>query len=661
MRLARASLIIVLLLAGAILAVHLEVAEPRTRSASLTIWTALAAAAAGAIPPIANRILALVGRISGLSSSTRRRVTIGVWVVATLYLAETAWVHARDLFPRLHDEQSYTIGARMLAHGRLWAPRHPLADFFESFHIFVRPVYSSIYFPGTAILNVPGIWLSLPSWVVPVLAAGLVVALAYRVTAELADDASGLLAALMVISVRRFRVLSTMVMAQVPSALLGLLLLWAWLRWRRDRRPRWALLIGAFAGWAAVTRPVDAIAFALPVALAMLGRSWPFTLSPTFPGAMGKRTGLPVGQPIAPQAHAQPGLLGHGTRATSDNGRGLLIRSAIALLAGAMPFLILQLIFDVGVTGRAFKTPYVQYLNQNQPGSTLGSVPSGQAALPETALPQKRAYFYWLVQDEQANRRSGWEHWLGQRLALTIANGLPNVIFLLLLPVGLVGLNRQRWVVAASIPLFFALYLFNPFYLPHYPVPLIAPLAFLAAVGVHGVLTWAREPVASPMPANGLRWRNMAASSLLLGCAALCVGSLPELNPAISDEAYALPTVTLAEGPLRDAVQAPAVILFRYRPGLSPDDEPVYNSDVVWPDDAPIIRAHDLGERNAELFRYYAARKPARRFYLFDRGDNALYDLGPAEQALGPQTPQGAQPIQKFGPGAANRSEPTRQ
>jgi hypothetical protein len=30
----------------------------------------------------------------------------------------------------------------------------------------------------------------------------------------------------------------------------------------------------------------------------------------------------------------------------------------------------------------------------------------------------------------------------------------------------------------------------------------------------------------------------------------------------------------------------------------------------VWPDDAPIIRAHDLGERNAELFRYYAARKP---------------------------------------------------
>jgi hypothetical protein len=724
MRLAKALLILLLLLAGAALAVWLTAAAPgtaaetaptpltplvpSTRPALLTGWLALAAAAVAALPPIANRIAALTRRIESLSPSTRRRVTIIIWAVATLYLAGTAWLQARDLFPRLHDEQSYTIGARMLARGRLWMPQHPLADFFESFHIFVRPVYASIYFPGTALMNVPGSWFGLPSWVVPVLAAGLVVALTYRVTAELVDDPAGLLAALMVICVGRFRVLSTMVMAQVPAALLGLLLVWAWLHWRKDRRARWALLIGAFAGWAAITRPVDAAAFAVPVGLAML-------LDSSGSGPRYSGGGLGRGfrrRESKPPPHPSPGVPGAGDDAATGLLWSNLIRLTIALLAGAAPFLTLQLIFDLGVTGRPFKTPYVQYLEQNQPGSTFGSVPAPQMAQsasatpvgsaprtslpaseqtvcsadPTKPLPQKQAYFYWLVQDEQARRQAGWRPWLGERLAVTGANALPSALFLTLVPVGLLGLikirpprhstssrsgpgsvppkhaettSNRRWVLAAPIPLFFGLYLFNPFFLPHYPIPLVAPLAFLAALGIHVILTWARgdPPNASPKPTAAFRWRNMATAALLAAFVVLCVRSLHELNPDISDEAYALPTVTLAQGPLREAVHAPAVILFRYRPGLSPDDEPVYNSDVAWPDDAAVVRAHDLGQRNAELFRYYADRQPARRFYLFDRGDNALYDLGTAQQALRPEVLQGqlGQPIRKFGSGEPGR------
>ena len=60
----------------------------------------------------------------------------------------------------------------------------------------------------------------------------------------------------------------------------------------------------------------------------------------------------------------------------------------------------------------------------------------------------------------------------------------------------------------------------------------------------------------------------------------------------------------------------PAVVLFRYAPGKdNPHIEPVYNTDVAWPDDAPVIRAHDLGpRRNIEIFRYY----PERAFYSCD-------------------------------------------
>ena len=104
----------------------------------------------------------------------------------------------------------------MLARGRLWMPAHPLADFFESFHILVRPVYASIYFPGTAMLHVPGVWLGLPTWVTPVVIAGAVVGMTYRVVSELLDGVAGLLAAMILLANSSFRVFSTVAMAQLP-------------------------------------------------------------------------------------------------------------------------------------------------------------------------------------------------------------------------------------------------------------------------------------------------------------------------------------------------------------------------------------------------------------------------------------------------------------
>jgi hypothetical protein len=69
----------------------------------------------------------------------------------------------------------------------------------------------------------------------------------------------------------------------------------------------------------------------------------------------------------------------------------------------------------------------------------------------------------------------------------------------------------------------------------------------------------------------------------------------------------------------------PAIVLFRFDPATSNTHvEPVYNSDVAWPDDARVIRAHDLGDAaNARLLAYYAAREPGRRVYRYDRAKSA--------------------------------------
>ena len=61
----------------------------------------------------------------------------------------------------------------------------------------------------------------------------------------------------------------------------------------------------------------------------------------------------------------------------------------------------------------------------------------------------------------------------------------------------------------------------------------------------------------------------------------------------------------------------------------------MYNVETLWPDDAAIIRAHDLGpEKNLMLLRYYAQRQPERNVYFFDRATGAIRFAGTVSQLL---------------------------
>src|SRR3954467_10029879 len=180
-------------------------------------WALLALTAVlSLLPGIPQRMTRVLDRVRNPSPRALDWATIAISLGATAYFVFTAFNQDRDLFPKTHDEGSYVIGLRMLARGRLWMPQHPLADFFDTFYVITRPVYASLYFPGTALLYAAGDWLQWPTWGMPVLAAGAVVGLLYRVVTELIEGAAGALAAALLVALSWYRMLSVLVFAQVP-------------------------------------------------------------------------------------------------------------------------------------------------------------------------------------------------------------------------------------------------------------------------------------------------------------------------------------------------------------------------------------------------------------------------------------------------------------
>jgi 4-amino-4-deoxy-L-arabinose transferase-like glycosyltransferase len=505
---------------------------------------------------------------------------VAVSILSTIYLTVSTIWNDRDLLPKSHDEHSYAIQTQMIARGRLWMPQHELADFFESFQMLARPVYASIYFPGSALMYAPGVWLALPPWVMPVIVSGLATGFAYLLATRLIDGVAGLLVVLLLLACQWFRLNATLVMSQSPMMLLGLGMLLAWLRWREAKDVKWAVLIGACAGWAAIVRPADALAFALPVGVAML---WDFR-------------GLPMKRVAA-------------------------VIGVIILAAAA--FLSLQLALNKGTTGHWLQAPHTLYLERDQPQTTYGFHTPDPQARPQSTLAQKQAYYAkFMVPDVQGHQLKNLGSIIVERLKLTADVALPTKLLLVFLAAGVFAVRGTPRVVVAAVPvLFFILYVPYTFYMTHYVIPIVVPLLVLVVLGAERIATWMSNATS----------RQLATTLAAAVLAVVAVGSLPELNPWVADDMIFAPKTILIRRWIADAVRTPAVVLVRYGPGENTHDEPVYNASVAWPDDAPVIVAHDLGPRNVELLAYYERVSPGRNYYLIDRA--TLKRQGPGRAA----------------------------
>ena len=184
------------------------------------------------------------------------------------------WVWG-DLNPgaRHFDETAYLLQARIFAGGHWTAAARPLPEFFEQFHVLVTPVLAAKYPPGHSLLLSLGVLVGFPA-IIPLLLNGLTGALTYVLASRLAGVLTGVLTWLLWLMTPVNLIFRPSYLSNVTTGALWVLGWWALLKWWESGARRWLLLLAACAGWCGITRPLTAVAFALPVAVLVIRRIW---------------------------------------------------------------------------------------------------------------------------------------------------------------------------------------------------------------------------------------------------------------------------------------------------------------------------------------------------------------------------------------------------
>jgi len=195
-----------------------------------------------------------------------------------------------QVVPHLEDEHANLFQAKVFATGKLYAPgpSQPGA-FYVPFVLDWEGRRFSKYPPGYSLVLALGVLARTPWLVNPLLGAlALIATFALGREIFLHDEQAALLAAIFGATSPMFLGLSAALLSHALSLLLLTTFAWAFLRSTLHalRPTLYALLAGVTLGWAALTRPLTAIAYALPFGVWAVwqvarrrARLWPFIVS----------------------------------------------------------------------------------------------------------------------------------------------------------------------------------------------------------------------------------------------------------------------------------------------------------------------------------------------------------------------------------------------
>jgi hypothetical protein len=499
--------------------------------------------------------------------ATRRAAVVCGVVTALL----TWWVWGSlDQVAVFHDEAAYLLQAKIFASGRWAAPARPLPEFFEQFHVLVTPVFASKYWPGHSLLMVPGVWLGLPG-LVPVLLSGLTGALCFGLARRVSTPGIALVTWLVWTTASGNLHWRASYFSEVTTGALWLLGWWALLDWYETGRRGALLALAACIGWSAVTRPLTAFVYALPVGVVVLRRCY-------------------------------------ARHTWRDLGLALALGS---VLVGVIP------LWSARTTGDWRTTPYALYARLYFP-FTLASEP-------ERPLPPDMARMVVSLQDLVRShtlaalpgeliaraRQIGEDLWHGWR-----------AIFLPFAILGLVALPMGAgWAVGTAVLMVLAHLTFA-----HYPswslyyLELQPMLAFLTGLGLG---------VAAPRVRPWLGTTRLAELAVLVALTAALPLAFLDLRASRRTLEHRQAYMRGFAALLRQIPASKAIVFVRYLPTHN-----VHGSLIVNEPDLARARAwivYDRGPDNVRLLAFAPDRTP----YLYDEATNAVGALAPATPSRG--------------------------
>ncbi len=511
-----------------------------------------------------------------------RWAPLGV-ALATVFALSYAWGSWNEI-PVVHDEASYLFQAKIFA-GLRWAlPSPPIPEFFEQFHVFVAPTYASKYPPGHALLLVPGVWLGVPG-LMPVVISGVTAALVFAIARRLVNGAVALITWFVWISAPFVLWVMGSYFSQTTSALAWMLGWYALLRWREGEE-RWLLVVAASVAWLGFTRPLTAIAYALPIGVYVLWR--------------------------VVKAHRWASF-------------------ARAMALGSAMLLVIPL-WSAKTTGSWRTTPYSLYSKLyfpwDAPGFGLDSTPPSRALPPDmawihantsqphigyvpSALPQAFA---------ERSMQVGRDMWGFTRLIL--------VAFAL---IGLLALSAELLFAIVTGVLLLGVYL-SFFHSPTWSIyyaELQPVLAFLTALGVWTVLR-ARTVAEARRPSAGVTPETRGA--LGAGLIPIAAVALLVLVPVVKERSeQGIATRTYQRDFVKAVRSIPvekSIVFVRYGPNHNPHLSLVYNEP--WLDEARTWIVYDRGPDNLRLM----AKAPDRMPLLFNEARHQIHLFVPARDTL---------------------------
>jgi hypothetical protein len=464
----------------------------------------------------------------------------------------------------VQDEAAYVLQARIFASGRWAADPRPLPGFFEQMAVFGEPLLVPKYPPGHALLMVPGVWLGLPG-LVPVLLSGLAGAMLFALARRVAGPWVALLAWLLWLTAPGNLQWRASYLSQMTTSAAWLLGWWFLLQWRDHGGARWACGVTVCVGWCAITRPLTAIAFAIPIAVVML-------------------------------------------RLTS---RRRMWREL--WMAGAVGALVLALVplWSARTIGDWRTTPYTLYMRTFIPTERLGFGMVKDAPL--RALPPD------LARVDSDWRRVHAMHTV-ERLPITTGFRLLAIgrgswggwraALVLFFAVGLAALSGGAWLALASGALLLGVHLafahpslWWPYYLELLPV-----LAFVTAVGIWRLFLRVADEHRAPA----------VAAAVAMGAVVLSAmdGTTARRNGAITRSAQEHFQTRIAALP-----DSAAVVFVRYAPSHDHHRSLVVNEADLARQRVWVV--YDRGDENEQLRRL----APQRSAYLYDEASDSVIAL----------------------------------